>query len=279
MSQQQDNEPIESNPHVEDKNKVLYRNAPANSSREKEVESIAKEILLELHKDSIRQEIKNHLIADQENFSFYKFAQHPAVLLFLTFLFTGIVGTTITSRLQSREWDRQQDRLQRIKSNEQKYSLMNEISKAFVEYDVAAQELLMAFDPNWRQDEMQIESIRDQRIASFRDQNNGDRRATMNILRAKLIVLFNNSELLATFDQIIDRRVSINAQLETQLIQPYRNLLTRSSVVNNREAESVRNNLRAEITQNTNDLEALLVIMVRDLERDPDRLSSTSNSP
>jgi len=74
-------------------------------------EALKKEILEELKK---RQSIKREILRElepQKKPSFSDLLRHPVVLLVLGFLFTGVIGTWLTSYWKNKEWDYQQKRL------------------------------------------------------------------------------------------------------------------------------------------------------------------------
>jgi hypothetical protein len=106
-----------------------------------ERKSLVEEIVIELRKDSVKEDARAKLKKTDWPASVSKFFQHPAVLLVIGFALTGVIGALLTSRWQRREWNRQhnveseewnrqQRRLVAIKEIDAKYGIVDELTRA-----------------------------------------------------------------------------------------------------------------------------------------------------
>src|SRR5204863_7833531 len=96
--------------------------------------------------------------------SFGSIAAHPATLVIVGFIFTGIFGTVITSQWQKKEWDRQQGRLLQIRRIEQKEKIMESLTQTIAENCATTEDVLIAFGSEWRVGEPDREDITKDRI-------------------------------------------------------------------------------------------------------------------
>lgn len=94
-----------------------------------------KDALVELQAESF----KNDVLSELKEAARKKPFQHPAFLLILGFFLTGVVGTWLTSRWQSREQERQQRQIANQRAIQQKYDIADQINKAVSETYTAAQ--------------------------------------------------------------------------------------------------------------------------------------------
>ena len=95
---------------------------------DKEMQRIRASLLGELKKRSaLRDEILDELKGKQRP---SKFFGHPAVLLVIGFIFTSVLGASLSSYWQSRQWHRQQSLQARQRALEQKYQIANEVAQA-----------------------------------------------------------------------------------------------------------------------------------------------------
>lgn len=183
---------------------------------EKELkERLKKEVLEQLKVESLKKEIVNEVQRKNARFSFAKFAQHPAFLAFMGFVLTGIIGNQLASRWQRREWDRQQARLVEIRSVEQKYRVIDEISKAIGEHNSAAQYVMVTVSRDLKNDARLNKELPE--LSKNWDMARRDWRTSASILKQKIVVYFKNQEARKAFERIIDTRLKINAALSSWL--------------------------------------------------------------
>jgi hypothetical protein len=102
---------------------------PAKPNRES-IEALIIEAVNDLQRDQLKIEMLEQIRSKKEKISFRTFASHPAFLLFIGFIFTGIIGTFVTSKWQRNEWDRQQSRLVHIKRIDLKEKVMDQLVQA-----------------------------------------------------------------------------------------------------------------------------------------------------
>jgi hypothetical protein len=113
--------------------------------------ALVNEIVTELQKDSLKEDVEAKLVFGTWAKRISKFFQHPAVLLVISFIITGVIGALVANRwqsrewnrqqkLQSEEWDRQQLRLLDLHGIDVKYKLIEEITKSIGERNAAGGE-------------------------------------------------------------------------------------------------------------------------------------------
>src|SRR5260370_34539365 len=108
-------------------------NPNTNNQSEEDRKLLVDQIIAELEKDARKKDVIKRLCEQPKTFSLGNLLHHPAVLLILGFTLTGFLGNILASRWQSREWDRQQSRLEQTRKAEIKYAIINELTKAVAE--------------------------------------------------------------------------------------------------------------------------------------------------
>jgi hypothetical protein len=177
------------------------------NQQEKEV--LKDEVLAELGKENLKKEIVAELQSTNRKYSFSSVTKHPAVLLIIGFVMTGIVGTWLTSSWQQREWDRQQSRLVKIRGVDQKYAVIDETIKAIGENNSVVVEMLRylinaeGYKYPKQFDEYVIE------YGSKRDSG----RITSSIIQQKLLIYFRNPKIPELFQQIVSERWQMHQRL------------------------------------------------------------------
>src|SRR6266702_1717540 len=74
--------------------------------------------------EELKDEMRRLLQAETSQSSWSRFWQHPAILLILGFLFTGVAGAWLTSYWKQSEWDNQQDYLVAQRSLDRKSAVI-----------------------------------------------------------------------------------------------------------------------------------------------------------
>jgi hypothetical protein len=181
-----------------------------------EIRVLIREAVNEIQRDHLKRELLKEIRKEQRKFSFGKVAGHPAFLLFVGFILTGVIGTLVTSRWQKREWDRQQARLIQIRRIEQKEKIMEALTQAIADSNATEEDVLIAFRPDWRTIDPRREEITKERIEAWRAQGGRTWRITKELLWNKLNFYFKDkasSQLLKTFDVVTDRREGIASSI------------------------------------------------------------------
>jgi hypothetical protein len=229
-----------------------------------ELKAMIREALDDLSKESIKNEVVRDLTPADSKSSLAQFAQHPAFLLFISFALTGLFGTWISSRLQSREWDRQQDRLIRIKRAEQKYNFVEELTKAIAESNAAERDVLISFDPQWRVGDPSRQQTRNDRIKFFQEQGGRNWRINSALYRARLNTYFNDPKLVKAFDEIMNRRSDIGSRIGSLIDDFRKNNRVVTDAMFIADVESV-NKL---IDENRDALQEMIDVMVQKTQKD-----------
>jgi hypothetical protein len=124
----------------------MSQDTPA-STPENEIRILIEEAAKELQIDQLKKELTAKIKDAKSKRSFGSIVAHPAVLLIIGFILTGILGNILTARWQGREWDRQQGRLSLIRLIEQKEKIMEDLTRKVAESDATEEDVLIAFRP------------------------------------------------------------------------------------------------------------------------------------
>lgn len=193
-------------------------------SPESEIRTLIEEAAKELQTDQLKKELAAKIQGDKPSLSFGSIAAHPATLVIVGFIFTGIFGTVITARWQSREWDRQQARLLQIRRIEQKEKIMEELTRKVADSDATEQDVLNAFRPWWRIGDQGRDQIARDRVEVWRKQGGREWRIETTLLKNELDFFFTQPEIKSkirqTFDEILERREKI-AERMASLVDAY----------------------------------------------------------
>jgi hypothetical protein len=100
------------------------------------------QIIAELEKDARKKEVIKRLCEQQKTSVLKGILHHPVFLLVLGFGLTGYFGNILASKWQSREWDRQQSRLESARKTETRYAIINDLTKAVAESEGAKSNLV-----------------------------------------------------------------------------------------------------------------------------------------
>jgi len=197
---------------------------------------IKREVLEQLKLESINEEVAKEPQGANAGFSFSQFAQHPAFLVIVGFVLTGIVGNLLLSYWQQREWERQQIRLVQIRGIEQKYAVIDEIAKAIGEHNSAAQNVVVVvlrdLDDNTRLNSELPE------LSKGWDTARRDWRGSSSILKQKLIVYFKNKEARELFESIRDLKRRMNVDLSAWLADLNSRNLNQLNSIESRSAQA-----------------------------------------
>lgn len=169
-----------------------------------------KAILTELEQTSLKNEVLRELKeASTKRTSPF---QHPAILLILGFLLTGVVGTWLASYWQTKEQEKQQQQQARERDLREKYDVTEQVNKAIAEAYTGTRValFLLAFDQ--RDDE--------KRQAEREAYWNQTRRTWMinsQILQQRLAIHFDDNEALTLFQDIMNDGDRIAGDLNAAL--------------------------------------------------------------
>lgn len=186
-------------------------------SPESEIRTLIEEAAKELQTDQIKKELTAKIQGDKSRISLGSIASHPAFLVIVGFIFTGIFGTIITARWQSNEWDRQQTRLLQLRRIEQKEKITEDLTRKVAESDATEQDVLIAFRPWWRSGDRGRDQIARERLEAWRKQGGREWRIETRMLGNKLDFLFTDStrhqKIQKAFEEILDRRERVAVRI------------------------------------------------------------------
>ena len=171
------------------------------------IKALIAEAVNDLQRDQLKAELLEEIRSKKEKTSFSTFASHPAFLLIIGFIFTGIVGSLITFKWQRAEWNRQQARLVHIRRIEQKEKLMDELVQSIADSNATEEDVLNAFSDEWRPKDPRREKITEERLEAWQKQGGRTWRIAVDMIRSKLNFYFKRKEeLLTIFNRILGRR-------------------------------------------------------------------------
>jgi len=184
-----------------------------------ERERIITEIVEEIRKDGIKSEAGARIKQLSWGERISGFFQHPAVLIIIGFLATGVVGGILANRWQrteserqeerqTQEWNRQQRRLLTIHNIDLKYQIISDLTKSLGERNGAATAVLEAL----------AQSVHDRQISKEVlkkwDAANTEWRIQSQVLKLRISAHIDSSDALATFQQVLDAEKQIFASVE-----------------------------------------------------------------
>lgn len=146
-------------------------------------------------KESLKKEITEEVQAAlaKKNFG------QQLLLLLLGFIFTGIVGSWLTSHWKDREWKNQQLHMARQRSIDQKYAVTDKITKGVAEAYVSAEDILYLADHGW-EDRLPGEKAPPRAVSWL--QSSRDRRVSFELFSRDISVNFTNPKAQALFKKI-----------------------------------------------------------------------------
>jgi hypothetical protein len=167
------------------------------SAEREDLKQKIKEILVELQADSFKNEVLKELKEASKKKESSPL-QHPAFLLLLGFILTGVVGTWLTSFWQSREQEKQRQQLAHEHALEQKYDVIDQINKAAAEADTGAQ--VMVYLLIYGEGEKREKVITERETYWSKARRNW--LVNSQVLEQKLAINFKNDEALALYQSI-----------------------------------------------------------------------------
>jgi hypothetical protein len=243
-----------------------------NVFTDEERKSLINEIVAEMRKDSIKEDALKELRRTNWPDVIAKFFQHPATLLIIGFVLTGMIGARLTANWQRAEWDRQkakeieewnrqQQRLIVIHSIDLKYGIIDETIKAVGERNAAARNILLPLLEVL--DDQQLMQEEAEPVKGWK-QANHDWLVNAQTLRLKLSAHINNREVIKYFDRIVDREKIIGAKIAN--LQA--NAVRYNHEEENEDAQTYLQGLIADLKGTEDDLKNLVDTITAEIQTD-----------
>jgi hypothetical protein len=162
--------------------------------------------------ERFRREVREQLGIDstREN-GLSRVLKHPAFLLMLGFLLTGLVGGCLTEYWKNEEAKNQRSYLLQQRLLDKRYELFGKTFNAVAKTTTAAEDILAS--QTWgRWSPAEIREFKSHWIATSREW-----RVSSKILDQELAIYFANPEIRATFDQIIEKRLEMGNDITNLL--------------------------------------------------------------
>lgn len=203
---------------------VAPTNLPTNPEKPSiyqgaERKALIDEIVNEMSKDAIKVDALAQLKKADLQELISKFFQHPAVLLIVGFALTGLIGAYLTNRWQSQEWEREQLRTLEFRGFDQKYEIIDEITKSVGERNSAAIAVVAPLLQGVGNEQLirdEAEAIKDWRKAS------NEWLVRSKILQLKIETRIKSKEASLLFAQIAEKEANIGVDanlLQTRLVE------------------------------------------------------------
>ena len=219
-----------------------------------------------MKKDLLKQEVSLELKKVGRRELVSTFFSHPAVLLIIGFAFTGLIGAYLATWWQSKEWEKQQQRLLDFKGFDQKYEILDDLIKAVGETNASAMALVSPLMSSLT--DKQLITDESQPIKDWRKANN-DWRIKSKTFELKIATRFKSPVTLPLFNQIAEDEA--NLTVDVNLLQ---NKLVESNWMNsNDEAkkdkakkriDAILNNIR----KTSEDLKQLATVVAAEAQSD-----------
>jgi hypothetical protein len=243
-----------------------------DEQKRQEIEALKKEVLAEIQRESLKKEIVRDIQTPGGKFSFQRLTQHPAFLLILGFVLTSLVGAGLTAYWQTKQWEKQQSRLVQLKGIEQKYEIIEEVTKAIGESNAAEQDVIFALSFNWRLDDPRRFEERDRRIDYWREQGGRTWRVNTAIIEQRLAIRFNNPAILDTFNRMMERRAQIAEDIAV-LVKEYKD---NNDIINQEGFIGDRQKILKDIEGNSRDLQVMVKNMLQEIQANAEEGDSSS---
>jgi hypothetical protein len=177
---------------------------------EEEREALVDEIANEIRKDSLKEDSLKKLKQVSRLDTLSNFFRHPATLLAIGFILTGLIGTWLTHTWQATEWDRQQQRLLDIHGIDLKYGIMDDITKAVGERNAAARGVMYPLYENLDNrllEKEEVDPIKNWQSATYNWLVNSE------TLQIKIAEHIKNREALKCFNRIVEKEKRITGKI------------------------------------------------------------------
>jgi hypothetical protein len=197
-------------PQPDSANDIPEQLKSTHAFTEEERESLINEIVDEIRKDSLKEDSLKKLKKVNWVDTISNFFHHPAILLIIGFILTGLIGTLLTAAWQGREWDRQQQRLIDIHGIDLKYGIIDDITKAVGERNAATRDMMYPlFDnlDNRSLEKEEVEPIKNWQIATY------NWLVSSETLRMKIRSHIKNPDALKCFERIVERENQITGEI------------------------------------------------------------------
>jgi len=228
------------------------------------IKALIADAVNDLQRDQLKVELLEEIRSKKEKTTFSTFASHPAFLLIIGFISSGIVGSFITSQWQKDEWNRQQARLVHIRRIEQKEKLMDELVQSIADSNATEEDVLNAFSDEWRPRDPRRGKITEERLEAWQQQGGRTWRIAVDMIRSKLNFYFTRKdELLTIFNRILDRRDNNIVPAIYELKADYE----KDKDIEGVPAFMARNeHVRSMIEETRKDLQQMIAIILREIQ-------------
>ena len=161
--------------------------------------------------EQLKKEVRKELQEQPEGLAVSAFFKHQAVLLILGFVFTTCVGSWLTYYWKKRESANEQSRLARQELLQKQYKLIDSVIGSVSQTNTAAEDVLENY-PWTGLKEKEIQEIKGNWIQRSREW-----RVKSKVLRQNLAISFSNSEILGSFEKIIEKRRQLGRSITNLL--------------------------------------------------------------
>lgn len=185
---------------------------PPPPSRPRSIEDqIAKRVRMEM---LIRDEVERQSQKPEKKKGLGEFAKHPAVLLLLTFLFTTLVGSVVTSWWQYQQWARQEALEANREVTKERVAVIALTAQSVAESFAAAEDVLHLFAFVWNR-ESHVATLKER--AAHWTTRSREWRVAEKILAARVRSAFPDETTSDLLQSIMDDRTFVGNDIENLL--------------------------------------------------------------
>ena len=244
----------------------LSPNEPAEQPRENmttlsEREALIKAIVTEMRKDALKCDVSLQLRKTSRAQAISNFLKHDAVLVFIGFVVTGLMGGWIANRWQRQEWNRQQTRLLVIRRADRKLEISNEITKAVGERNASALGVLRPLDEEELNDkQLTLEEV--DRVQGW-NKVSAEWITNYQVLSGEIAVNITDPEVARLFEDIVEKEKYIGAKVNVVRLS-----FTYYRQANNKEAQKYLNDIHSLLEQTAKELMPLVKKIAKEADDD-----------
>jgi hypothetical protein len=183
--------------------------------------------------------------------------KHPAVLLLIGALCSGLIGAWLTTRWQSREWTRQQAQIQQQKVTDVRHALIHDVATALAETVTACHDVLALSTWRWTPDRQAVE----QRIRlDYWLETSRKWRINARVLEQKLRIYYS-PEVVKAFETLVDERRVVGVDITNLITAEPARADTKGAAAS---IDNERKVVLERVTQMDRHLSSLATIMMRE---------------
>jgi hypothetical protein len=164
---------------------------------------VRKEVLAEIQRERLRKEIEDELQHTSNSPLIGRIVGHPAFLVILGFILTGIIANVLKTKWDREAWNSQQSRLFIVHRIDQKYGIIDELNKEMASSNATQEAILRDIDFKKRFSKEPNQQLLNERKENAWLEARDNWQIASQVLRQKLSMYFSEPSLQSMLEQII----------------------------------------------------------------------------